>query len=135
MKRSLLAALVVILVLSVSVFGKVKIVYWQYYFETKVKAIDELIKEFQKLYPDIEVEHVTFPYEAFNEKVAASVPAGTGPDVVNLYYGWIPKYVTSGYLQPLPENEFSDEYFQKSSSRSSRKVSSSWVKDTPYPQP
>lgn len=114
MRRCLLVAVLVLLVIaSVMTFGKVKIVYWQYYFEAKVKAIDELIQEFQKLYPDIEVEHVTFPYETFNEKVAASVPAGTGPDVVNLYYGWIPKYVTSGYLQPLPESEFSDDYFAK----------------------
>ncbi|MGJ8454145.1 extracellular solute-binding protein [Pseudothermotoga sp. U03pept] len=113
MKRYLMVFLTVLLLLSVMTFGKVKIVYWQYYFETKVKAIDEIIKEFQKLYPDIEVEHVTFPYESFNEKVAASVPAGTGPDIVNLYYGWIPKYVTSGYLQPLPESEFSEEYLNK----------------------
>ncbi|KAF2957763.1 ABC transporter substrate-binding protein [Thermotoga sp. Ku-13t] len=111
MRKWLLVALVLLMV--VSVLGKVKIVYWQYYFETKVKAIDELIKEFQKLYPDIEIEHVTFPYETFNEKVAASVPAGTGPDVVNLYYGWIPKYVTSGYLQPLPKSDFSDQYFEE----------------------
>ncbi len=68
MKKYLLVVLSLLLILSVSIFAKVKIVYWQYYFETKVKAIDELIKEFQKLYPDIEVEHVTFPYESFNEK-------------------------------------------------------------------
>ncbi|ABV33682.1 MULTISPECIES: extracellular solute-binding protein [Pseudothermotoga] len=112
MKRAFWVILLVMFFL-ISVSAKTKIVYWQYYFETKVKAIDELIKEFEKLYPDIEVEHVTFPYETFNEKVAASVPAGTGPDVVNLYYGWIPKYVTSGYLQPLPRDEFNDEYFNQ----------------------
>ena len=90
--------------------GAVKITYWQYYYETKVKLVDQLIEEFEKLNPGIEVEQVTFPYENFNEKVAVSVPAGVGPDVLTLFYGWIPLYVTSGYLIPLPANEFSPEY-------------------------
>jgi multiple sugar transport system substrate-binding protein len=110
MKRTWMIVLLCVLLLTTVAFSKTKIVYWQYYYETKIKAIDEVIVEFQRLNPDIEVEHVNFPYENFNQKVAASVPAGVGPDVVNLFYGWIPKYVTSGYLQPLPENEFSGEY-------------------------
>lgn len=93
-------------------FGKTTITYWQYFYQTKKEVIDELIMDFEKLNPDIKVEHVTFPYENYNQKVAASVPAGIGPDVINLYYGWLPLYVLSGYLQPLPENDFSAEYFQ-----------------------
>lgn len=90
------------------VFAKqVTIEYWQYYYESKAKTMDELIKIFEKQNPDIVVEHKTFPYEQFNQKVAISVPAGKGPDVVNLYYGWAPKYVEAGYLQPLPVDEFS----------------------------
>ncbi len=110
MKRLMILTLVILLVVISS--AKTKIVYWQYYFEAKVKAIDTLVQKFQQLNPDIEVEHVTFPYETFNEKVAASIPAGTGPDVVNLYYGWLPRYVLAGYLQPLPENVFSDEFIK-----------------------
>ncbi len=93
--------------------AKTKIVYWQYYYETKVTLVDKLIKIFEEQNPDIEVEHVTFPYENFNQKVAASIPAGTGPDVVNLYYGWVPKYALNNYLQPLPKEAFSENYFQE----------------------
>lgn len=89
------------------VFAKqVAIEYWQYYYESKVKLMDELIKTFEKQNPDIKVEQKTFPYEQFNQKVTIAVPAGTGPDVVNLYYGWVPKYVEAGYLQPLPTDAF-----------------------------
>ena len=91
---------------------QVTIEYWQYYYESKVKTMDELIKTFEKQNPDIKVEQKTFPYEQFNQKVAISVPAGKGPDVVNLYYGWVPKYVDAGYLQPLPTDEFSPEMIE-----------------------
>ncbi|MFZ5827744.1 MAG: extracellular solute-binding protein [Bacillota bacterium] len=85
---------------------KVTIEYWQYDFASKKKLMDELITEFQTKNPNITVKHVTFPYEQYNEKVAATVSAGRGPDVINLYYGWLPLYVDSGYLQPLPEDAF-----------------------------
>ncbi len=111
-KIILFCVIFVILLFPSFLIGKTKIVYWQYYYETKVKLVDELIQIFEKENPDIEVEHVTFPYENFNQKVAASIPAGTGPDVVNIYYGWIPKYVTSGYLQPLPKDIFTEKYLE-----------------------
>lgn len=85
---------------------KVTIEYWQYFFKQKKELVDQLITEFQDKNPNIEVKHVTFPYEQFNEKVAAAVAAKNGPDVINLYYGWLPLYVDSGYLQPLPEKSF-----------------------------
>ncbi|MFO7255412.1 MULTISPECIES: extracellular solute-binding protein [Limnochorda] len=76
--------------------------YWQYYYETKVKAIDQLIEQFEAENPGIRVIHETFPYEAYGARVAAAVPAGQGPEVVNLFYGWLPAWVRAGYLEPLP---------------------------------
>lgn len=85
---------------------KVSIEYWQYEFPAKVELIDELIKQFEEKHPNIDVKQTNFPYDQYNQKVATLVPAGKGPDVINLYYGWLPKYVSSGYLQPLPEEAF-----------------------------
>jgi len=86
--------------------------YWQYFHQTKVEIIDELIMEFEKLNPGIKVEHVHFPYESYNQKVAATAASGTGPDVINLFYGWLPLYIKEGYLQPLPQPEFDSNYFE-----------------------
>ncbi|WP_127491132.1 extracellular solute-binding protein [Paenibacillus glycanilyticus] len=85
---------------------KVTIEYWQYEYPSKVALIDELIKQFEEQNPGITVKQTNFPYDQYNEKVATLVPAGKGPDVINLYYGWLPKYVSSGFLQPLPESDF-----------------------------
>lgn len=92
--------------------GPVSIVYWQYFYESKVQVIDQLIQKFQAENPNIKVEQVTFPYENYNQKVASSLPAGTGPDVINLFYGWLPLYVKSGYLEPLASSDFSPDYFK-----------------------
>jgi len=91
----------------------VTITYWQYYFESKVKTIDMLIKQFESRNPGIHVVQETFPYDSYNQKVASAVPAGQGPDVVNLYYGWLPQYVNSGYLQPLPADAFSTTQIER----------------------
>ena len=93
-----------------------EIVYWQYFYETKKDLMDKLIVMFEERNPDIKVTQQTFPYENFNTKVASSVPSGQGPNVINLFYGWLPLYIDSGYLQPLPESVFpnsriEDEFF------------------------
>jgi len=110
LSRILLVSVVAALMMAVAVnqvgAQTVTVEYWQYYYESKVVLIDKLIKEFEAKNPGIKIEHKTFPYEQFNQKVAISVPAGSGPDVVNLFYGWVPKYVDAGYLQPLPEVDF-----------------------------
>ncbi len=106
--------LIMILLVMLLAFGftfsaaaeKVEITYWQYYYETKEETINELIDMFEKENPDIEVKHETFPYENYNTKVAASVPSGSGPNIINLYYGWLPLYINAGYLKPLPHDEF-----------------------------
>jgi multiple sugar transport system substrate-binding protein len=91
----------------------VEIEYWQYFYESKKNLVDQLIVDFQKENPGITVVHTTFPYEQYNDKVAASVPAGRGPDVINLYYGWLPLYINSGYLAPLPEKDFPAAQIEK----------------------
>lgn len=106
-----ISALLVGLAFAACAFAaeQITIVYWQYEYATKVIAINELIKMFEAENPNITVVHETFPYAAFAEKVAAAVPAGVGPHIVNLYYGWLPAWQRTGYLQPLPEEWFPPE--------------------------
>ena len=91
----------------------VTITYWQYFYQSKVDLMNDLIQQFEAKNPGIKVEQVTFPYESYQQKVAAAVPAGEGPDVINLYYGWLPLWVKSGYIQALPDSAFSSRYLAK----------------------
>lgn len=87
----------------------VEIEYWQYFFEARVTAMDTLIGNFQAENPGITVKTNHFPYADYRTKVAAAIPAGEGPDVVQLFYGWLNDYVDAGLIQPLPASAFPPE--------------------------
>lgn len=85
----------------------IEIEYWQYNFEARIKAMDQLIALFEEQNPGIKVIHNSeVPYDNYRDKIAASVPAGVGPDVATLFYGWQPVWVSEGYIVPLPEDAF-----------------------------
>ncbi|MDA8747452.1 extracellular solute-binding protein [Litoreibacter sp.] len=84
----------------------VEIEYWQYYFDARVAAMEQLIEGFQAENPDITVKMTHFPYADYRTKVAAAIPAGEGPDVVQLFYGWLNDYKEAQLIQPLPASEF-----------------------------
>lgn len=84
----------------------VEIEYWQYIFETRVKAMDKLIANFEKANPDIKVKQTTFPYDDYQTRVIAAKMAGKTPDVMQLFYGWLDKFVAGNILQPLSKEAF-----------------------------
>ena len=64
----------------------VEIEYWQYNFAARVDAMNQLIAQFEEANPNIKVVHnADIPYAEFRDKIAASVPAGVGPDVATLF--------------------------------------------------
>ena len=85
----------------------VEIEYWQYTYKARVEAIDKLIANFEKANPGITVKHTNFPYADYRKKVAIAISSGDGPDLVQLYYGWLNDYRDSGLIQPLPKDAFS----------------------------
>lgn len=84
----------------------VEIEYWQYFFDARVEAMEILIENFEAANPDITVTMTHFPYDSYRTKVAAAIPAGEGPDVVQLFYGWLNDYVEAELIQPLPTDTF-----------------------------
>ncbi|MDG1438832.1 MAG: extracellular solute-binding protein, partial [Emcibacteraceae bacterium] len=85
----------------------VDIEYWQYSYKARLDAMDTLIEQFEAENPDINVIHNNFPYAQYRTKVASAVSAGEGPDVVQLYYGWLDDYLNAEILQPLSKENFS----------------------------
>ncbi|MCB0132639.1 MAG: extracellular solute-binding protein, partial [Caldilineaceae bacterium] len=85
----------------------VEIEYWQYNFGARVEAMDALIAQFEAENPGIKVIHnADIPYDNFRDQIAASVPAGVGPDVATLFYGWQTAWIDAGFIVPLPEDAF-----------------------------
>ncbi|MCK0168345.1 extracellular solute-binding protein [Jannaschia sp. S6380] len=92
----------------------VEIEYWQYFFDARVAAMEELIENFEAANPDITVKMTHFPYADYRTKVAAAIPAGEGPDVVQLFYGWLNDYIEAELIQPLPADAFPAEEIDES---------------------
>ncbi|MCC6304750.1 MAG: extracellular solute-binding protein [Rhodobacteraceae bacterium] len=105
-KMGLLAAAAATAIGATGARADVEIEYWQYFFEARVKAMDELIARFEAQNPGITVKQTHFPYADYRTKVAAAIPAGEGPDVVQLFYGWLNDYVAADLIQPLPADRF-----------------------------
>jgi len=99
--------------LAASAAQAVEIQYWQYVYDTRVKAMDELIKNFEAANPDITVKQTTFPYDDYQTKVIAAHAAGNGPDVLQFYYGWLDKFQKGGVLQALDPAVFPNAEIEK----------------------
>ncbi len=113
MKKGILGlAAGAVLALSTSPSQAVEIEYWQYFFDARINAIDILIENFEAANPGITVVQTSFPYADYRTKVAASIPAGQGPDVVQLFYGWLNDYVDAELIRPLPTDMFPPEQIE-----------------------
>ena len=94
----------------------VEIEYWQYVYDTRIEAMDQLIANFEAANPDITVKHTTFPYADYQTRLVAAKLAGQGPDVAQLFYGWLDQFVDGELLQPLdpavfPHDEIEADFF------------------------
>jgi multiple sugar transport system substrate-binding protein len=58
--------------------------------------------EFKKKYPNVEVEILTFELREFEAKLAVSMPAGSGPDILTLHDFIFPRYYEGGNLADMP---------------------------------
>ena len=106
-KRILMAGISAMAFLTAaSAAQAVEIEYWQYIYESRVTAMDQLIEKFEAANPDITVKQVTFPYADYQTRIVAANMAGKGPDVMQLFYGWADKFIAGGLIQPLPEDQF-----------------------------
>ena len=110
LKLKHITTILVLVLLSSLVFGVqaqddvIEIEYWQYFFDARFQAMEQLIEQFEAENPDIKVVHNgEIAYDNFRTEIATSAAGGVGPDVVTLFYGWIPAFVDAGYLVPLPE--------------------------------
>lgn len=101
-----------VLAVSLFLFGSVALAqdtavtidFWQTDSQIKVDAMAKVIEAFQAANPNIKVVQTVVPYSDYQTKIAASVPAGTGPDVAMIYFGWAPLWSKSGFIVPLPDD-------------------------------
>ncbi|WP_307794891.1 ABC transporter substrate-binding protein [Alkalihalobacillus sp. BA299] len=87
---------------------KVKITYWHTHNETTEDGFNYMLEEFNKKYPNIEVEHVfQGNYGDLSKKITASLAAGDTPDVALIESALLPNFAESEVFEDL------QPYFEK----------------------
>lgn len=96
--------LIVLVVLTVVSFAKVKIQFWHAMGGWRIEVIQNMVNDFMKLNPDIEVEvQYVGSYEEILAKLIAAVQAGTPPHVVQLNEISTQKMIDSGVIVPVQD--------------------------------
>lgn len=96
----------VLLLTFVAIFAmaKVKIQFWHAMGGWRIEVIQNMVNEFMKLNPDIEVEvQYVGSYEEILAKTVAAVKAGTPPHVVQLNEISTQKMIDSGVIVPVQD--------------------------------
>ena len=107
MKRLMMVFSVISVFFMVGYAEKVVLQYWDVTTQpSKEWWRSAMIEAFNKLYPNIEVQLFTVPFDDYFTKLEAAFAAGTAPDVMAIDAPDVPRRAEQGVLLPL------DEYFQ-----------------------
>jgi len=117
LKKILLISLICLLVFSfaITAMAKVNIVYWTYP-SSKMEGLlpgeyeQKIIDQFEKKYPEVEIELQVLPYDGGIKKVELSILTGTTPDILIDNTFRMGKFADAGLLVPfdLTEEERND---------------------------
>ncbi|TCU18175.1 ABC transporter substrate-binding protein [Rhizobium sullae] len=66
-----------------------------------VSAYGAVAKRFEEANPDVDIELIYAPHDAYNEKFSAAVMSKQMPDIMELDAPFLANYVWSGYLQKI----------------------------------
>ncbi len=120
--RVLTVALVLVLVVSSFASAKVTLTYWTHSHPPMVDLTKELIAEFEKQNPDIQIEYAVIPNNQFFTKMLTSMSTGTGPDVFNMSSTRIAAYLDSKAVMPVIPSAFGF--------KTQAELENAWVKGT-----
>jgi multiple sugar transport system substrate-binding protein len=77
------------------------VTFWAFGQEGRVAA--QLLNEFHKLHPDIQVNMQALPWTAAHEKLLTAYAGETLPDLCQLGSTWVPEFMALDVLQPLDD--------------------------------
>jgi multiple sugar transport system substrate-binding protein len=67
----------------------------------------EVLPAFNKLYPNVKVDHQEIPYDDLRQKLVTGLAGGTLPDVLRADIIWVPEFANEDALLPL-DSEMAD---------------------------
>jgi multiple sugar transport system substrate-binding protein len=92
-----------LIILLTPIHGQRKTVikYWLWLDDPTDPMFPDLVKQFNSLNPDIQVEYELIPLSQYYDKLVTAIGAGTAPDAARFKDWWIGAFVDAGALEPL----------------------------------
>ena len=76
--------------------GKTKVTFWHTMGQGLQEVLDRVIQEFNKKYPNVEIEHAAQGgYDDLEDKIKTAIPAGTTPTMAYCYPDHVAEYMES----------------------------------------
>ncbi|MDY7028560.1 MAG: ABC transporter substrate-binding protein, partial [Spirochaetota bacterium] len=88
--------------------AKKTIVFWNGYTGPDRPAVEELVANFNRMHPDMEVKMEIMPWDSLWQKLMPALISGKGPDVMGFSVSRVPEFARAGRLEAL------DSYLQGS---------------------
>jgi len=113
--RYLLILLMIIALVGCARKARREIIFWHALGGPPGDALDSLIHEFNRLYPDIQIKSVSMgSYQALSQKIMASIQAGTQPDIAQVYESWTANLMKDNVILALDTYIDADSLFKAS---------------------
>jgi len=104
MKKFGILLMLVLVVFATSLTAKtVTVEFWTLSLSTFSDYINAVIDSFEEANPDIKINWVDVPYDAFQQKIIAAIASGKAPDLVNMNTPWVIDFVGQNALSPIDE--------------------------------
>jgi arabinogalactan oligomer/maltooligosaccharide transport system permease protein len=99
-----------------NVSAQVEVLLWHSYRGQERKALEKTINDFNTTSADVQIRSNFVPYDAYLDKITASIPRGHGPDIFIAAQDRIGGWADSGLLAPLDDlvtKDVTDRFFLK----------------------
>jgi maltose-binding protein MalE len=78
-----------------------RVTLWHAYSGAERGALEELVAEWNATHPDVRVELVSVPFDAFSDKITAAIPNGNGPDLFIFAHDRLGDWAEAGLVEPV----------------------------------
>jgi arabinogalactan oligomer/maltooligosaccharide transport system substrate-binding protein len=113
MKKLILSVVVMLFAVS-SAFSTVTIQLWHGYRGEERDAIEQVARSFNIAHRNIQVRLLAIPFDALNDRLRATIPLGTGPDVFIFAQDFVGSWAENNIILPIEsfvDKETLDQYF------------------------
>jgi multiple sugar transport system substrate-binding protein len=80
---------------------KVTLTFWNGFTGPDRPAVEEITNRFNTANPNIQIQMDIQPWDTLIQKLLSTMSTGTGPDIIGVSFGHMPRYAESGYVMDL----------------------------------